>query len=100
MTNLPEILPAPVKPSNLHEGVKWISGEGAGSWFLIEAFGDDGNKFQVRRFSPEGKLECEGTFVSGSILNLQSKYKVTYPSHCQKVTIIQHEQPVTLIRKS
>ena len=56
---------APNKPTNLTENAQWLSGEGAGSWFVISS--TTGKEvFFIARFSPEGKLECEGSFMCHS----------------------------------
>lgn len=94
MVKLPNILPAPNRPKNLDETAKWLSGEGAGSWFLIEDL-EQNFQFKISRYSPEGKLECEGVFVSDIEVSLLHEYIITYPSHCQKVTIIQDSTTLT-----
>lgn len=98
MNRLPDVLPAPDKPSNLPDAVKWLSGEGAGSWFLFDAFGEEENEYQVQRFSPEGKLECAGIFKADLLVDFKLDYTITYPSHCQKVTLIQQGKSISMIR--
>ncbi len=87
MIRLPEILPEPERPVNLPEEARWLSGEGAGSWFVINEI-SGGLMFEVARYSPEGFPECTGIFRSESReLNLDLPYKITYPSHCKIITI-------------
>lgn len=88
-----KIVPCPSKPIHLPESVKWLSGEGCGSWFNIERKVDN---FIISRYSPDGKLECSGIFqqVSGETINLNLDYEYTYLSHCAEVNIIQNEQKV------
>ncbi len=97
MINFPEILPAPKLPKHLSTKVIWLAGEGAGSWFLIETRKD--KNYTVTRYSPEGKIECEGLFclVKGN-LDLIKDFKISYPSHCAMVTLLQDELIVTLKR--
>ena len=94
MIKLPNVLPAPNRPQHLDENVKWLSGEGAGSWFLIEIL-EQNLKFRISRYSPSGKLECGGVFISDIKISLLHDYHITYPSHCQKVTIIQDLDKIT-----
>lgn len=84
------IVPPPQKPNHLSNNIKWLSGEGCGSWFLIEE--SLLKTFLVSRYSPEGKLECKGLFnqVSGNPMNFKEKYEFTYLSHCAEVNITQN----------
>jgi hypothetical protein len=95
MIALPKVLPAPDKiPENLNKSAKWLAGEGAGSWFSIEET-ERKNTFEICRFSPIGKLECKGVFISTNKFYLQKDYEITYPSHCAVVTVIQENQTIT-----
>ena len=80
----------PDKPVNVSPQAQWLSGEGAGSWFLIEK---ENEEYVITRFSPAGKTECKGKFIlqTGNDFNIQTHYKFTYISHCSKVNIIQNE---------
>jgi len=91
-------LPAPELPGNLPDHAQWLAGEGAGSWFVLDLDGID--VYKVARYDPEGKLECIGLFVvqEPSFFHFSKPYKVTYISHCQKVTLIQGEAVVVLER--
>lgn len=88
-----KIVPSPSKPIHLPESAKWLSGEGCGSWFSMEA---KESNFSISRYSPEGKLECSGIFqqVSGEAIDLMSDYEFTYLSHCAEVNIIQNERKI------
>ncbi|MDP2388078.1 MAG: hypothetical protein Q8M29_17010 [Bacteroidota bacterium] len=89
-----KIVPSPNKPNHLPTTIKWLSGEGCGSWFNIEKQ-DKG--YIISRFSPEGKLECRGLFnqVSGQSINFNEEYEYTYLSHCAEVNIIQNNNTLT-----
>lgn len=82
------VLNAPAIPSSIPVSAQWLSGEGCGSWFVIEKQRDD---FIITRYSPEGKIECRGVFIesSNSRFDINSKHEFTYLSHCAKVCIIQ-----------
>lgn len=95
MIKLPKILPMPSLPSNLPPTAKWLAGEGAGSWFVIEKENDV--HYRIGRFSPKGHIECEGLFRSTSKkIDLKIDYTITYPSHCATVTIFQEDEKITL----
>ena len=93
MIKLPPILPAPPCPMTLPSSAKWLAGEGAGSWFVIEK--DAMSNYRISRYSPEGNLECEGLFATDQQINLEEDYSISYPSHCTSVTL---EQAGELIR--
>ena len=75
---------------NIPGNAQWLSGTvGSGSWFSIT---DEKNKYRIKRFSPEGKLECDRIFtVDNSAFNVDIDYQFTFLSHCKECTIIQNE---------
>ena len=79
---------APKLPNNLPQTAQWLSGEGAGSWFVIEP---KETGFEIIRFSPEGKMECEGLFncENRSEFKIEKEYQFTHLSHCKTVRILQ-----------
>lgn len=85
---LKHTLQAPLKPFSIPEQSEWLAGEGAGSWFFIEAREEN---FLISRYSPEGKLECEGVFksVTDKNFNLLQAFNFTHLSHCRMVSIAQ-----------
>ena len=87
--NLPLILPVPERPINLNQNAQWLSGEGAGSWFEIEADQNSKNHFRISRYSPSGKTECSSIFKTMLNFDPAIKFEVIYPSHCNEVTIAQ-----------
>ena len=93
MIRLPDTLEKPKLPSNLPVSAKWLAGEGAGSWFLIEP-NEDPNLLTISRYSPEGELECTGSFQSKESDLLEGDFEITYPSHCQTVTVVQDEKKI------
>jgi hypothetical protein len=97
MINLPKILQQPKLPYALPATAKWLSGEGAGSWFVIEVV-ENGMRHKITRYSPIGTIECEGLFSSEEKVDLSKGFKITYPSHCQKVTIIYLNRKASFIR--
>jgi len=95
MTKLPSILPAPPVPLALAASAKWLSGEGAGSWFVVEEADD--STYKIARFSPTGNLECEGLFSKNQQINLHEDYIISYPSHCALVTLEQGGKSIQLV---
>ncbi len=101
MTKLPDLLPAPAnKPGKLKEA-KWLSGEGAGSWFLIHNEDKARGIFIVARFSSEGHYECGGYYKAKKPFNSMTDYDLTYPCHCMTITVEQENEIVSfeLIKK-
>ena len=85
-----QLLPAPQLPKHLPHASKWLAGEGAGSWFVIES--NEAGDLNIQRFSPDGTFECEGLFTGPKSIDLTIDYELGYPSHCQKITLIQKEE--------
>lgn len=91
-TVLPPVLEEPQRPSFLSSNAKWISGEGAGSWFDIFELDKEKNRFEISRYSPEGELECRGVYALNTApdsFQLDRFFQITYPSNCAKVTYLQ-----------
>lgn len=102
MNTLSGTIHPPILPSGLPKDCQWLAGEGAGTWFhlskpsnLLE------EEFRIRRYSPEGKLDCDHTFILSSRNNVEfdigKPFKFTYLSHCQKCTILQNDQKYIFI---
>ena len=93
----PKILPEPALPAHLQSTAKWLSGEGAGSWFVIEIEND--TQYKITRFSPDGNVECESLFRSNiKNIDLEKDFDITYPSHCATVSIIQGKELIIFNR--
>jgi len=92
-------LPAPPRPEILSPKCQWLSGEVAGSWFLLES--GNGNNFTVSRFSPEGHEECSGKFSLSpgtQDFDPEKPYSFTHLSHCSMVNVIQGNEKFTFHR--
>jgi hypothetical protein len=76
---------------------KWLAGEGAGSWFVIET---KGQLFSVKRFSQSGKCECSGLFqLNGAeTFDPTDNFQISYPSHCNLITLLQFGKRIHLSR--
>ena len=98
MIKLAKILPEPALPARLPATAKWLSGEGAGSWFVIEEE-ENSSQYKITRFSPSGNFECEGIFIAERSFDLKKGFEITYPSHCLKVTIIHNKEKVSFNRR-
>ncbi len=91
-------LSEPLRFIGIPQSAQWLAGEGAGSWFAISHI--ETKKYVVSRFSPDGKLECEGEFIisNNQPFNIKKPYRFGYLSHCEKVTIIQNDIRILLKR--
>lgn len=92
MRGLPKTLKAPGLPNPLPLHAKWLAGEGAGSWFVIE---QHGSNFLVNRYSPTGELECSVQMEPDLSVNLDLEYEFLFPSHCAKITLLQNGIRIT-----
>ena len=91
-SNIGTIL-APELPQHLPGHCQWVSGQGAGVWFCIEETNIK-TQFIIKRFSPEGNLDCEGTFKIEKQtvdFDITKPYQFTHISHCAKSKIIQNK---------
>lgn len=91
-------LPAPSRPEILSPKCQWLSGEVAGSWFLLESGNND---FTISRFSPEGQDECSGKFslsTGSQNFDPEKPYAITHLSHCRMVNVIQGNEKFTFHR--
>lgn len=96
MIKLPKILPVPeYKPDKL-KNAKWLSGEGAGSWFTIKPEIEEMNLYRVIRYSETGNFECGGIFQADKFFDPDSEFILTYPSHCLKITLVQEGEIISL----
>lgn len=84
---LPKILRQPELPACISSNAKWLSGEGAGSWFVIE---EKSNHYLITRYSPKGNFECENRFEKEMDFDPKVSYQMDYPSHCSVVTVHQN----------
>jgi len=77
------------KPSNIPPNSQWLSGIGSGSWFHIQEIGE---LYRIRRFCPNGSVECDNKFLLiNKGFEINKYFEFTYISHCQKCTIKQNE---------
>ena len=91
--NLKGTLNAPERHSSIPLDAKWLSGEGAGSWFHIQK---KESVLLISRYSPSGKIECEGDFESVLDFKVNEKFEITYLSHCAEVNVIQNNNKIKL----
>lgn len=89
----------PNRHQNIPENAQWLSGEGAGSWFHIVR---EENLFHIKRLSPDGKIECDELFEIKSNVQFDAykPFKITYPSNCELITILQNENKIKFILNS
>lgn len=85
---------SPELPNHMPKHCQWLSGQGAGVWFCLDATSIE-KQYQIKRFSPKGKLDCEGVFVIEDAENqfdISKAYQFTHISHCAKCNIIQEDK--------
>ncbi|NJK93769.1 MAG: hypothetical protein HC905_01520 [Bacteroidales bacterium] len=81
-------LPQPFKHPAIPQNAQWLSGEGAGSWFVFEL---EGTLLKVTRYSPQGVIECTGLYENRDaveFLKTSHSFTVAYPSNCKTVSLI------------
>ncbi len=79
-------LPAPSKHKSIPAGARWLSGEGAGSWFMVDR---KDNALLVTRYSPDGDIECSGEFEGPDLSMLNGHpMVVTHISNCRDIRIM------------
>lgn len=91
-------LPSPERHPNIPENAQWLSGEGAGSWFVFEI---ENTLLKVIRYSVYGVIECTGLYENKDAITLlknKNSYKITYPSNCKTVSIKVNETVVKFYR--
>lgn len=86
--------PAPVKIESVPKGVRWLSGEGYGSWYDIQP---NGSTISVSRYSPKGLLEFKAEYVPEFDVKILNKdYELSYLSHFKEINIVQNGKKYTL----
>jgi hypothetical protein len=91
-------LPAPEKHPGIPENAQWLSGEGAGSWFV---FAIEGEQLKVTRYSPQGVIECSGLYENQDVFHVLQKAKrfsVVHPSHCKMVSLKVEDSEICFYR--
>ncbi len=79
--------PAPARHPVIPENAQWLSGEGAGSWFVFEI---EGAFLRATRYSPDGTVECSGLY-GGPVKELKEKKNLIdldYLSHCKEIHLL------------
>lgn len=79
-------LPAPVRHPAIPEDAEWLSGEGAGSWFALNVEEDF---LKVTRYSPDGRMECNGTYNGPlkELLDSNHSIHLDYLSDCSEINL-------------
>ncbi len=88
---LKSTLPQPARHESIPQNAQWLSGEGAGSWFIFKPFE---SVLLVTRYSPEGVIECGGFYKNKNnyVLNPEIKYQITYPSNCNVISLLNKDK--------
>ncbi len=88
-----------LKPESIPRQAQWVSGEGDGSWFVIESV--SAAQFLITRFSAKGKIECKSIFECQTHLtfSVSQPYTFVHLSHCKEVRILQNNHTFLFKRK-
>ena len=81
----------PIKPAHIPQHVKWLLGQGAGTWFCIDLAEE---QYRIRRYTPIGELDCDRFFEivkDGTIFDITASYEFVHISHCAKCRIQQND---------
>jgi hypothetical protein len=86
-TELGSTLPQPGRHPDIPEDAQWLSGEGAGSWFVLDF---QKNQLKVTRYAPDGTVECSGMYgeFNSTLLKAKDSLRIGYPSNCKEVLLI------------
>ena len=90
-------LQPPPRDVKIPENAQWLSGEGAGSWFVFEV---QKSQLRVTRYSPGGLIECTGQYEnqnSHSVLP-DNSFRITYPSNCKVVSLANKDRELRFER--
>lgn len=94
---LKSTLKPPKRNQLIPEKAIWLSGEGAGSWFVLEL---NNNILKADRYSPAGKLECSGHFKSNKKITfkLSDDCILSHLSHCISIKLIYNNETFQFFR--
>lgn len=84
-------------PENIKAGKdwQWLGGLGYGAWYCIESAAGEG-LYKVSCYNAQGKLNYSALYSCGRSIDLTEKYKITYPSHFEVITLEINNEPVIL----
>jgi len=78
-------LPAPERNASIPEDAQWLSGEGAGSWFVIN---QGKSQLEITRYAPNGVVECKGLYENLTRTDMpDSSYRISHPSNCKLISL-------------
>lgn len=97
--SLKSTLKPPIRQPNIPKNAQWLGGEGAGSWFVFDL---KFSHIKVTRFSPDGVTECSGYYKNkyGQVVLPDNRYRITYPSNCQVISLTSNRQYLQFDRVS
>ncbi|PIB34040.1 hypothetical protein BFP72_00640 [Reichenbachiella sp. 5M10] len=82
-----EVLSEPNRPPDLPRTARWLSGEGAGSWYCISQVGTG---FHIVRYDCQGREESRGIYVLDHTgFDASRAYELVCPSHYRSVSVRQ-----------
>ena len=87
----------PELPIHIPAHSKWLPGQGIGAWLCIDVTSDN-NRFNIKRYTPSGELDCDRIFEveeTELTFDIDKEYQFTSISHCSQCRIIQNETVFT-----
>ncbi len=86
-------------PKNItpRKGWQWLAGIGSGAWFSIKATTNK-HIYAIAHFNAKGQCEYNTLYESPVALDLNKKFKITYPSNFMHVTLAIEGKTVLLER--
>ncbi len=93
------VIPEPERPATVPITAQWLAGESAGSWFALVPHE---HGVVMTRYSASGIQECSVVLseTSRTAWNGLDPYTLTYPSHCERVTVVVNGETVVLTTRS
>ena len=87
----------PDRSPKIPKNAQWLSGEGAGSWFVFEF---QNTLLKVTRYSPGGVIECTGLYKNhnGHAVEPEGLFRITYPSNCKVVSLTNRDTEIRFER--
>lgn len=89
------VLPPPPRPLSVPKESRWLSGEGAGSWFLIQK---ERNNYTILRYDEQGKQEYVGLYqlAGNEHFAPDRPFDLLYLTHFQQVNVLQNQQHIRM----
>ncbi|NQX78511.1 DUF6695 family protein [Gilvibacter sp.] len=78
-----------------HDKAQLLTGIGSSAWFDLQE-GPTRSQFVINRYNEKKTQDFSGIFTADAPLDLQLPYSFIYDSNCEKCTVVQQQQQITL----